>query len=169
METITFGRRAGQHAAEHALTRGAHANGHAEAARADAETWVKELLAARPASGRGRSATSSASRCSRTSASSGYAEKMEKQIEVIGELARALRARDLIEDKGSIFNSDLTQAIELGYLLDLAAVHAPGRARAAGEARRPLAPVRLPDPRRRELPQALDHALGDGGPRALVR
>ena len=26
----------------------------------------------------------------------------------------------IIEDKGAIFNSDLTQAIELGYLLDIA-------------------------------------------------
>ena len=27
----------------------------------------------------------------------------------------------MIEDKGQVFNSDLTQAIELGYLLDLGA------------------------------------------------
>ena len=27
----------------------------------------------------------------------------------------------MVEDKGTVFNSDLTQAIELGYLLDLGA------------------------------------------------
>jgi succinate dehydrogenase/fumarate reductase flavoprotein subunit len=27
----------------------------------------------------------------------------------------------IVEDKGDVFNTDLTQAIELGYLLDLAA------------------------------------------------
>jgi succinate dehydrogenase / fumarate reductase flavoprotein subunit len=47
---------------------------------------------------------------------------MERQIGVIGEL-RARHDRGIVvEDKGSVFNSDLTQAIELGYLLDLAAV-----------------------------------------------
>ena len=44
METITFGRRSGRHAAEYALGRGKPAAGNAEAARADAETWVKGLL-----------------------------------------------------------------------------------------------------------------------------
>ena len=70
METITFGRRSGRHAAEYALGRSSRKNGHAEAARADAETWIKGCSPWRRASATGRSATSSASRCSRTSASS---------------------------------------------------------------------------------------------------
>ena len=43
METIIFGRRAGHHAAEYALGAAAP-NGAGEAARADAEAWVKSLL-----------------------------------------------------------------------------------------------------------------------------
>ncbi len=44
METITFGRRAGRHAAEQALTGWSVGKSHAEAARADAERWVTGLL-----------------------------------------------------------------------------------------------------------------------------
>ena len=50
-----------------------------------------------------------------------HAEKMEKQLEVIAQL-RDRYERVVIEDKGDIFNTDLTQAIELGYMLDLALV-----------------------------------------------
>ena len=65
----------------------------------------------------------------------------------------------VVEDKGDVFNSDLTQAIELGYLLDVAACMLQAGMARQGEPRRPLAAARLPGPRRRELPQALDHAL----------
>ena len=75
---------------------------------------------ARRASARGRSATSSARRCSRTSASSASEDKMERQIEIIDGL-RERYENVYVEDKGEVFNSDLTQAIELGYMLDLAA------------------------------------------------
>ena len=89
-----------------------------------------------------------------------HAEKMEKQIEIIDGLRERYDRGVVIEDKGDVFNSDLTQAIELGYLLDIAACMLQAGHRAQGEPRRPLAAVRLPRPRRRELPQALDHALG---------
>ena len=49
------------------------------------------------------------------------AEKMEQQVEIIAELRERYERGVVIEDKGEVFNSDLTQAIELGYLLDLAA------------------------------------------------
>ena len=48
-----------------------------------------------------------------------------------------------VEDKGNVFNSDLTQAIELGNMLDPAVVHGAGRDRAQGEPRRARAAVRL--------------------------
>ena len=118
METITFGRRAGRAAAEWAL-----ANTTVDGARVgerDAERELKELLDRTRASGRGRSATSSASRCSRTSASSAARTRCSEQVEIIDEL-RERYERSCVEDKGDVFNSDLTQAIELGYLLDLAA------------------------------------------------
>jgi succinate dehydrogenase / fumarate reductase, flavoprotein subunit len=48
-------------------------------------------------------------------------EQMTKQVEIIGELRERYERGVLVEDKGEIFNSDLTQAIELGNMLDLAA------------------------------------------------
>jgi succinate dehydrogenase / fumarate reductase flavoprotein subunit len=46
-------------------------------------------------------------------------EKMQKQVEVIQELRERYRSV-YVEDKGDVFNSDLTQAIELGNMLDTA-------------------------------------------------
>ncbi len=121
METITFGRRAGHHAAEYALSAPAPASGSGPAARDDAERWVKEPARRTPrASGRGRSATSSASRCSTTSASSATRRRWSAQVGIIEGLRERYERGVVIEDKGEVFNSDLTQAIELGYMLDIA-------------------------------------------------
>jgi succinate dehydrogenase/fumarate reductase flavoprotein subunit len=46
---------------------------------------------------------------------------MQKQIGIIDELRERYRRGVVIEDKGQVFNSDVTQAIELDYCLDLAA------------------------------------------------
>ena len=48
-------------------------------------------------------------------------EQMEKQVEIIAELRERYERGVMIEDKGEVFNSDLTQAIELRNMLDLAA------------------------------------------------
>ena len=48
-----------------------------------------------------------------------YPDRMENQIDLMYGLRRRYERGVVIEDKGSVFNSDLTQAIELGYLLDL--------------------------------------------------
>jgi succinate dehydrogenase/fumarate reductase flavoprotein subunit len=48
-------------------------------------------------------------------------DQMTQQVEIIGELRERYDRGVLVEDKGEIFNSDLTQAIELGNMLDLAA------------------------------------------------
>ena len=45
---------------------------------------------------------------------------MRAQVEIIDGLRERYRSV-YVEDKGNVFNSDLTQAIELGYMLDLAA------------------------------------------------
>ena len=66
----------------------------------------------------------------------------------------------VVQDKGKRFNTDLLEAVELGFLLDLAEVIAVGRPGAQGVPRRPL-PRGLPEPRRRQL-----HAPHDGLPRA---
>src|SRR4029453_12068140 len=97
-------------------------NGHAEAARADAEAWVKGLLdnsaGERPWQIRDELGQSMLENFGVFR----YPDRMERQIGVIGEVAARHDRGIVVEDKGSVFNSDLTQAIELGYLLDLAAV-----------------------------------------------
>jgi succinate dehydrogenase/fumarate reductase flavoprotein subunit len=119
METITFGRRSGHAAAEYAL--GApDVNGGGDAARADAETWVKSLLAntegERPWAIRDELGTSMLENFGVFR----RPEKMERQIEIIATLRERYEAGIVVDDKGDVFNNDLTQAIELGYLLDIA-------------------------------------------------
>jgi succinate dehydrogenase/fumarate reductase flavoprotein subunit len=58
-----------------------------------------------------------------------------------------------VDDKGTVYNSNLFHAIELENLLDLAEVTVDGRAGAAGVARRARA-ARLRHPRRREVAEA---------------
>ena len=143
METITFGRRSGRAAAECALDRPSDGDA-PRPRRADAERWSRTC--SRSSSGErpwqireelGQSMLENFGVFRRE-------DKMEAQVEIIEELRERVRRGVVVEDKGDVFNTDLTQAIELGYLLDIAALHAPGGPRAQGEPRRPLAPVRLP-------------------------
>ena len=119
METITFGRRAGQAAAEYARSSSSSAVS-GEAARSDAEGWIKGLLAVehgeRPWQVRDELGISMLENFGVFR----HAEKMEKQVEVIAGLRGRYERGVVIEDKGDVFNSDLTQAIELGYLLQVA-------------------------------------------------
>ena len=49
--------------------------------------------------------------------------RREEQMLKQGEIVRGLRERYervVVEDKGDVFNNDLTQALELGFLLELA-------------------------------------------------
>jgi len=100
---------------------GAAGNGHLEAARVDAESWVTGLLAAdqgeRPWQIRDELGTSMLENFGVFR----RAEKMEAQEGIIAGLRERYDRGIVIEDKGDVFNSDLTQAIELGYLLDIAA------------------------------------------------
>ena len=73
--------------------------------------------------------------------------------------AQARYPHDRDHDKGKRYNSDLLEAIELGFLLDLAEVWWSSRPGPQRVARRPL-PRGLPQPRRRQL-----HAAHDGLPR----
>jgi succinate dehydrogenase / fumarate reductase flavoprotein subunit len=117
METITFGRRSGRAAAEWALT---HTTIEVpESLERDAERRLSELLARtdgeRPWKLRdelGESMLENFGVFRRE-------EGMTAQIEII----HALRERYpnvVVDDKGDVFNSDLTQAIELGNMLDTA-------------------------------------------------
>jgi succinate dehydrogenase / fumarate reductase flavoprotein subunit len=118
METITFGRRAGTAAAEWALTHTTITAG--ESLLSDAERGLKQLLdrdrGERPWQIREDLGTSMLENYGVFR----YEDKMTAQIEIIDEL-RERYQQVVVEDKGDVFNSDLTQALELGYCLDLAA------------------------------------------------
>src|SRR6185436_9209985 len=118
METITFGRRAGRAAAEWALSNTTVAV--PESAERDAERELKTLLdrtdGERPWRIReelGRSMLENFGVFRRE-------DQMLREIDLIAGL-RERYPNVYVEDKGDVFNSDVTQAIELGYLLDLGA------------------------------------------------
>jgi succinate dehydrogenase / fumarate reductase flavoprotein subunit len=118
METITFGRRAGRAAAEWALQ---HTTVDVpESLEADAERELGRLLdrreGERPWSIRNELAES----MHRNFGLFRDEQRMLEQRETIASL-RERYANVLVEDKGRVFNTDLTQALELGSLLDLAA------------------------------------------------
>jgi succinate dehydrogenase / fumarate reductase, flavoprotein subunit len=122
METITFGRRSGRHAAEYALDRVARAsNGGGEAARSDAEAWVKGILDVDSGERPWQIRDELGQTMLENFGVFRYPDRMEAQIGIIDDLRRRYARGVVVEDKGSVFNNDLTQAIELGYLLDLAA------------------------------------------------
>ncbi|HET8968311.1 MAG TPA: FAD-binding protein [Gaiellaceae bacterium] len=117
METITFGKRVGRHAAEWSL-----ANATVEvpaSAEADAERELKTLLdrteGERPWQIRDELAET-------MHVNFGVFRREDQMVEQ-GNIVRSLRERYervVVEDKGDVFNSDLTQALELGFLLELA-------------------------------------------------
>jgi succinate dehydrogenase / fumarate reductase flavoprotein subunit len=117
METITFGKRAGRHAADWALT---HTTVTVPAGvESDAERELKALLdrakGERPWSIREELAT--------TMHENFGVFRREDQMLQQGEIVAGLRDRYenvVVDDKGDVFNTDLTQALELGFLLQLA-------------------------------------------------
>ncbi|HXG77138.1 MAG TPA: FAD-binding protein [Gaiellaceae bacterium] len=118
METITFGRRAGRAAAEFALASSAP-SAISDAPLADAERDVKALLdrsqGERPWKIRDELGASMLENFGVFR----YPDRMEHELEIIAGL-RDRYANVVVEDKGEVFNTDLTQALELGYMLDLA-------------------------------------------------
>jgi len=118
METITFGRRAGRAAAEWAL-----ANTTVEvpaSATRDAERELKALLARSEGERPWRIRDELGQTMLENFGVFRREDQMQKQIGIIESL-RERYPSVIVEDKGEVFNSDLTQVIELGYLLDIAA------------------------------------------------
>ncbi len=119
METITFGRRSGRAAAEWAL--GQPAAAVPQSAGDDAERELKGLLGVssgeRPWQIRNDLGTSMLENFGVFRRE----EQMTRQVEIIDEVRERYRRGVVVEDKGEVFNSDLTQAIELGNMIDLAA------------------------------------------------
>jgi succinate dehydrogenase / fumarate reductase flavoprotein subunit len=118
METITFGRRAGKAAAEWALS---HTTVDLpESQVTDAERELRRLLdraeGERPSAIRDELGASMLENFGVFRRE----EKMLRQKEILDGLCERYR-NVVVEDKGEVFNNDLTQAIELGCLLDVAA------------------------------------------------
>ena len=156
METITFGKRAGRAAAEWALTHTTISV--PPAVEADTERELKELLARsegeRPWAIRDELATT-------MHENFGVFRREEQMLEQ-GRIIEGLRERYkrvVVDDKGEIFNNDLTQAIELGFMLDLAecmVVAGLARKESRGAHARPHD---YPDRDDEKLPQAHDDHL----------
>jgi succinate dehydrogenase / fumarate reductase flavoprotein subunit len=117
METITYGKRAGAHAADWALT---HTTIDVpESLETDAERELDELLGRED----GERPWSIRNQLAETMHENFGVFRREDQMREQGELVSSLRERYervVVEDKGQVFNNDLTQALELGFLLDLA-------------------------------------------------
>ena len=117
METITFGKRAGRAAADWALS---HTTVTVpESAVSDAERELQEILdrteGERPHAIRDEMA--------QTMHENFGVFRREAEMHGQGEIIAGLMERYdgvVVEDKGSVFNSDLTQALELDFLLQLA-------------------------------------------------
>ncbi|HUG64037.1 MAG TPA: FAD-binding protein [Gaiellaceae bacterium] len=117
METITYGKRVGRHAAEWSL-----ANTTVEvpaSVEADAERELKTLLdrteGERPWKIRDELAET-------MHVNFGVFRREDQMLEQ-GRIVQSLRERYervVVDDKGDVFNSDLTQALELEFLLELA-------------------------------------------------
>ncbi len=118
METITYGKRTGAHAADWALT---HTTVEVpESVETDAERELRELLDRED----GERPWSIRNELAETMHENFGVFRREEQMRRQDEIVEALRERYervIVEDKGRVFNNDLTQALELGFLLDLAA------------------------------------------------
>jgi succinate dehydrogenase / fumarate reductase, flavoprotein subunit len=118
METITYGKRVGRHAAEWAQTHTTIAV--PPSVEADAEKELRTLLDRTE----GERPWQIRDELAETMHENFGVFRREEQMLKQGEIVSGLRERYdrvLVEDKGDVFNSDLTQALELGFLLELAA------------------------------------------------
>jgi succinate dehydrogenase / fumarate reductase flavoprotein subunit len=117
METITFGKRAGRHAAEWALS---HTTVEVPvSAEADAQRDLNALLDRREGERPWSIRDELASTMHENFGVFRREEQMERQSEIVLGLRERFE-RVIVDDKGSVFNNDLTQALELGFLLELA-------------------------------------------------
>ena len=117
METITFGRRAGTAAAEWALT---HTTIEVpESLERDAGADLRALLDRGSGERPWKIREELGSSMLENFAVFRREEQMLRQLEILIELRERYKSV-YVEDKGEVFNSDLTQAIELGNMLDTA-------------------------------------------------
>jgi succinate dehydrogenase / fumarate reductase flavoprotein subunit len=117
METITYGKRAGAAAADWALT---HTS---VAVPPSLEADTQRELAALMSRSDGERPWAIRDELASTMHENFGVFRREEQMQEQGRIIERLRERYervVVEDKGDVFNNDLTQALELGFLLDLA-------------------------------------------------
>jgi succinate dehydrogenase/fumarate reductase flavoprotein subunit len=118
METITFGRRAGRAAAEWALS---HTTIDVpQSLETDAERELAALLDVERGERPWQIRQDLGSSMLENFGVFRREDQMAAQIEILEELRDRYDRGVVIEDKGEVFNSDLTQAIELGNMIDVA-------------------------------------------------
>jgi len=117
METIVFGRRAGKAAAEQA--REMSSSPVPESMLADTERELTGLLGRTDGERPWQIRDDLGASMLENFGVFRREDQMLAQLDKIAELRERYR-RVVVEDKGDVFNTDLTQALELGYLLDLA-------------------------------------------------
>src|SRR5262245_983068 len=122
METITFGRRSGSAAADWALSHTTVAV--PESLVADAERELAELLGRSEGERPYGIRDEMASTMHENFGVFRRADQMQREGDIISGL-RERYERVVVDDKGMVFNNDVTQALELGFLLDLAACMIP--------------------------------------------
>jgi succinate dehydrogenase / fumarate reductase flavoprotein subunit len=162
METITFGRRAGRAAAEWALS---HTTIDVpRSVEADAERELRALLDVDSGERPWQIRNDLGSSMLENFGVFRREDQMLEQLDIIQSLRERYARGVLIEDKGEVFNSDLTQAIELGNMLDLSWCMVQ-----AGIARRESrgAPARPYDYPKRDDENFMKHSIShwvDGAP-----
>ena len=117
METITYGKRAGRHAAEWALANTTVTV--PEGIVSDSERELRQLFDRTEGERPWRIRDELGQTMHENFGVFRREEQMERQREIVAGL-RERFDRVVVEDKGNVFNSDLTQALELGFLLELA-------------------------------------------------
>ncbi|MGH3134225.1 MAG: FAD-binding protein, partial [Gaiellaceae bacterium] len=117
METITYGKRAGSHAADWAMSHTTVAV--PPSVEVGAERELRALLDRTEGERPWRIRDELAETMHENFGVFRREDQRLKQDEIVRSL-RVRYERVVVEDKGEIFNNDLTQALELGFMLDLA-------------------------------------------------
>jgi succinate dehydrogenase / fumarate reductase flavoprotein subunit len=120
LDTLIFGRRAGEHAAQRALNM-PHAEGRVGQAQLQRDVAEIDAIIARPKTGRRVSAIKDelGTTMNKYVAVFRDADGLQQAHEVVRRLKEEARTA-YIDDRGTVFNQDVLGAIELGYLLDTA-------------------------------------------------
>ena len=162
LDTLIFGRRAGEHAAHRAAQMGMpKANGKSNLLADEAEL---EAIIARPREGRRVSEIKSelGEVMNRHAAVFRDEQGLQSALETVARI-RAESERAWIDDRGTIFNQDVLGAIELGYMVDCAettVVAALERKESRGAQFRTDYPARDDE----QWLKHIDISLGDDGP-----